>query len=123
MHPHESSEDYLEAILMLRQEKGDVRSIDIVNKMNFSKPSVSVAMKHLREKGHITMEENGFIHLTPSGEAIAQDILSRHEFFTSMLKMMGVEEEIAYEEACMLEHDISKDTFEKMRSWMETQTK
>lgn len=123
MHPHESAEDYLEAILMLQQEKGAVRSIDIVNKLNFSKPSVSVAMKHLREKNMILMDESGYITLTESGYAIASSILERHNFFVSVLEHIGVDKETAFEEACKLEHDISQGTFEKMKSWLEEHPK
>lgn len=123
MHPHESAEDYLEAILMLQQEKGAVRSIDIVNKLNFSKPSVSVAMKHLREKNMILMDETGYITLTESGHAIASSILERHNFFVSVLEHIGVDKETAFEEACKLEHDISQGTFEKMKIWLEEHPK
>ncbi len=123
MHPHESAEDYLEAILMLQQEKGSVRSIDVVKHLNYSKPSVSVAMKHLREKGHILMDETGYITLTESGRSIASSILERHNFFTSVLRHIGVDEETAFEEACKLEHDISQGTFEKMKAWLEEHPK
>ncbi|MCF0135733.1 MAG: metal-dependent transcriptional regulator [Lachnospiraceae bacterium] len=119
MQVHQSSEDYLETILMLRQEKGSVRSIDIVNKLNFSKPSVSVAMRNLRQNGHITMDESGYISLTPSGEAIASSILEKHKFITELLIRIGVPAERAQDEACRLEHNISQDTFEKVRSWVE----
>jgi len=118
MQIHESSEDYLENILMISEEKGSVRSIDIVNKMNFSKPSVSVAMKHLREEGKITMDENGFIELTQTGREIAEKIYTRHKLFKKLLISIGVDEETATEEACHLEHDISQDTFEKIQRFL-----
>ena len=119
MQIHESAEDYLENILIVSEEKGSVRSIDIVNKMNFSKPSVSVAMKRLREEGKITVDENGFITLTETGREIAETIYARHKFFTKLLMTMGVDAETAAEEACHMEHDISQDTFEKMRRFVD----
>jgi len=119
MKIQESAEDYLENILILSQEKGNVRSIDIVNKMNFSKPSVSVAMKRLREKGQIKVDENGYITLTDSGREIAEHIYERHLFLSEMLRKLGVDVESATEEACHIEHDISQDTFEKLKTWVE----
>ena len=121
MQIHESAEDYLEKILMLTEEKGTVRSIDIVNKMNFSKPSVSVAMKHLREEGKITMDESGFIMLTPLGKEIAERIYARHKLFTKLLIAAGVDPEVAVEEACHIEHDMSQDTFEKLERFLNEQ--
>ena len=118
MEIHESAEDYLENILMLTEEKGTVRSIDIVNKMNFSKPSVSVAMKHLREEGKITMDESGFIMLTPLGKEIAERIYARHKLFTKLLIAAGVDPEVAVEEACHIEYDMSQDTFEKLERFL-----
>ncbi len=118
MQIHESAEDYLENILILTEEKGTVRSIDIVNKMNFSKPSVSVAMKHLREEGKITMDESGFIMLTPLGKDIAERIYARHKLFTKLLIAAGVDPEVAVEEACHIEHDMGQDTFEKLERFL-----
>ena len=112
---HESAEDYLEAILKLREAHGNVRSIDVVGELHFSKPSVSVAMKKLRESGHVEMDENGLLTLTPAGEAIAQRIYERHKVLTVMLTSLGVEESIAAREACKIEHDISDETFEKIK--------
>ena len=112
---HESAEDYLEAILKLREAHGNVRSIDVVGELHFSKPSVSVAMKKLRESGHVEMDENGLLTLTPAGEAIAQRIYERHKVLTVMLTSLGVEEPIAAREACKIEHDISVETFEKIK--------
>ncbi|MGN0979971.1 MAG: metal-dependent transcriptional regulator [Candidatus Avoscillospira sp.] len=112
---HESAEDYLEAILKLREAHGNVRSIDVVGELHFSKPSVSVAMKKLRESGHVEMDENGLLTLTPAGEAIAQRIYERHKVLTVMLTSLGVEEPIAAKEACKIEHDISVETFEKIK--------
>lgn len=119
MHINESSENYLESILMLAMEKDQVRSIDVVNKMNYSKPSISIAMKRLREEGKITMDESGHIYLTEEGEAIARKILERHEFFRRFLVTMGVSEDIAEEEACRIEHDISQETFEIIRTYVQ----
>ena len=117
MKIQESAEDYLETILKLSLRQPTVRSIDIVNEMNFSKPSVSVAMKHLREQGKVRMDENGFITLTDIGREIAERIYERHLFLTKLLMQLGVEEAEAAEEACRIEHDISQDTFEKLKTW------
>ena len=114
----ESAEDYLETILILHNRKGSVRSIDIVNEMNFSKPSVSVAMKNLREKRHILMDSDGLITLTESGMDIAQRIYERHLLISQLLMQIGVDAETAREEACRIEHDISQDTFDKIKEWI-----
>ena len=116
MEIHKSAEDYLETILKLQMQKGQVRSIDIVAEMHFSKPSVSVAMKKLRESGHVLMDENGLLTLTEEGNAIAQRIYERHQILTKMLTALGVDEETAAEEACSIEHDLSDDTFEKIKA-------
>ena len=107
----ESAENYLETILVLHQKNGEVRSIDIVNEMNFSKPSVSVAMKHFREDGYIVMDENGYISLTEKGLEIAQKIYERHTLLTDLLVKMGVSEDTAAQDACRIEHDLSDETF------------
>ena len=91
---------------------------DIVNELNFSKPSVSVAMKHLRENGHIVMDEDGYITLTEAGNTIANSIYERHQVISALLMKLGVEDETAKEEACRIEHDISQDTFEKLKVWL-----
>jgi len=117
MKIQESAENYLEAILMLKQEKGLVRSIDIAHHMAFSKPSVSRAMSLLRENGYITMErDGGWIELTPSGKAIAERIYERHRLLTSWLIRLGVSPEVAAEDACRMEHDVSLETFEKLKA-------
>ena len=116
MEIHKSAEDYLETSLKLRQQKGQVRSIDVVTDLHFSKPSVSVAMKKLRESGHVEMDENGLLTLTESGEAVARRIFERHQVLTQMLTALGVDEETAAEEACKIEHDISDGTFEKIKA-------
>ena len=116
MEIHKSAEDYLETIFKLQLAKGQVRSIDVVTDMHFSKPSVSVAMKKLRESGHVLMDENGLLTLTPQGEAIARRIFERHQILTQMLVALGVDEATATEEACKIEHDISDGTFEKIKA-------
>ena len=118
MKIHESAENYLETILVLSQRKQFVRSIDIVNELNFSKPSVSIAMKHLRENSYIVMDEDGYITLTAAGAEIANKIYERHQWISALLIEIGVEPEIAKEEACRVEHDISQNTFEKLKSWL-----
>lgn len=115
MDLHESGEDYLETILRLREEKGQVRSIDVAGALSVSKPSVSVAMKKLRDSGHIEMDDSGLLTLTAEGEAVAQRIYERHRVIAKMLMGLGVEPETAAREACKIEHDISDDTFEKMK--------
>ena len=115
MHVYESAEDYLEAILVIGERRGAVRSIDIANELNFSKPSVSVAMKKLRENGYIEMEADGFIHLLPAGRAIAERIYERHRVLTDFFVYLGVPEEAAAADACKGEHDLSPETFEKIK--------
>ena len=111
MHKNESSENYLETILMLSRKLPVVRSVDIANELGFKKSSVSVAMKNLREKKHITVTDAGFIYLTKSGKEIAEMIYERHELLSKWLIHLGVPEEIATEDACRMEHDISKESF------------
>lgn len=108
---NESIEDYLETILTLQKKLGQVRSIDIANEMNFSKPSVSVAMKNLREKGFITIDEGGHILLTDEGQRQATVVLEKHTIITNWLVSLGVNQETAQEDACRLEHDMSEETF------------
>jgi len=114
MNIHESAEDYLEAILILKERNGAVRSIDIVHEKNFSKPSVSVAMKKLRENGYVEMGGDGFITLLPPGEEIAQRIYTRHRLLSRFLEGLGVSPENAAADACKMEHDLSAETFEKI---------
>ena len=114
----ESLEDYLETILVLNKS-GAVRSIDVANKMSFSKPSVSVAMKNLKSKELITVDDNGFITLTDAGAIIAERIYERHRILTKALVNLGVSEETAREDACRIEHDISDETFEKIKLHMQ----
>lgn len=115
MEIHESAEDYLETILILKQRLGEVRSIDIVNEMHFSKPSVSVAMKKLRENGYIEMNKDGYIHLTDLGLEVASNIYERHTLLTKFFTMLGVSEEVASADACKIEHDLSEETFLKIK--------
>ena len=111
----ESLEDYLETILMLQKSKGQVRSIDIANEMNFTKPSVSVAMKNLREKGYITMDSTGYITLTEAGRQRAEDVLERHTILADLLMYIGVSKETALADACKVEHDLSEESFETIK--------
>lgn len=119
MNIHESAEDYLESIMMLREEKGYVRSVDIAARLSVTKPSVSFAMKKLRENGYILMDEENLITLTERGEEIAQRIFDRHRTITSFLVSLGVEPTIAREDACKMEHDLSEDSYEAMRRELE----
>jgi len=111
MNIHKSAEDYLEMILMLAEEKGYVRSIDIAAGLNVTKPSVSYAMKQLRENGYITMDQDNYISLTETGLVIARNMFNRHKAITRFLIQIGVDEDIAREDACKIEHDISPETF------------
>ena len=111
MKVHESAENYLETILILSQKNGNVRSIDIANHLEFSKPSVSVAMKNLRSQGHILVDRDGYITLTESGLQIAETIYERHTLLSSWLIHLGVSEETAMEDACRMEHVISAESF------------
>lgn len=114
----ESAENYLETILVLQERKGSVRSIDIVNELGFSKPSVSVAMKNLRENGFIEVDKEGHITLSDSGIAVAKKVYERHEILTECLVKIGVGAETAAEDACRIEHIISEETFEALKKFM-----
>ncbi len=116
MNIHESAEDYLEAILILRERQGTVRSIDVVHQLELTKPSVSVAMKRFRENGYIEVDPDGFITLLPPGEEIAQRIYNRHKLLTKFLVALGVSAETAAADACKMEHDLSDETFEKIKA-------
>lgn len=115
---HESGEDYLEAILMIKKRSGNVRSIDVARELSFSKPSVSVAMKNLKTSNYITVDENGFINLTETGQAIADKIYERHTFLTNWLTSMGVDPEVAAEDACKMEHAISSESFSAIKKFV-----
>lgn len=115
---HESGEDYLEAILMIKKRSGNVRSIDVARELSFSKPSVSVAMKNLKTSNYITVDENGFINLTKAGQEIADKIYERHTFLTNWLTSMGVDPEVAAEDACKMEHAISSESFSAIKKFV-----
>ncbi len=115
MNIYESAEDYLEAILILRERQGTVRSIDVVHQLALTKPSVSVAMKRFRENGYIEMDGDGFITLLPPGEEIAQRIYGRHKLLTRFLVRLGVSEAVAAADACKMEHDLSEETYSKIK--------
>ena len=119
MKIHESAEDYLEKILMLREQKGSVRSIDIAVAMGFSKPSVSIAMKNLRENGYIAVDADGFITLEEPGLEIARRIYDRHRKLTAFFVALGVDPDIAAHDACKIEHDLSEETYRKMIAFAE----
>ncbi len=111
---HESGEDYLESILKLGQENGPVRSIDVATDLGYSKPSVSIAMKRLREEGYVEMDTAGLITLTPRGTEVARRILNRHRTLTAFFVRLGVDPAVAEQDACKVEHDLSDETFEKL---------
>lgn len=111
----ESQEDYLEKILQISQKKESVHAIDIAREMNFSKPSVSVAMTKLKEAGYIEINDKGEITLTESGRGIAEKTLEKHIILTKMLMYLGVKEDVAMEDACKMEHDISDETWKAIK--------
>ena len=115
MQIHQSAEDYLECILKLSKQRPVVRSIDIATELGFSKPSVSVFMKNLRENGYILVDKDGYITLTDTGRAIADKIYERHQMIAEILMALGVDEETAYRDSCKIEHDISDKSFECMK--------
>lgn len=115
MIENESAENYLETILILSRRLPVVRSVDIANELGFKKSSVSIAMKNLREKNHITVTDAGFIYLTDSGKDIAELIYERHEFVSEWLIKLGVPKDIAIEDACTIEHILSKESYEAIK--------
>lgn len=115
---NESAENYLETILMLSKKLPVVRSVDIANELGFKKSSVSIAMKNLREKNHITVTDAGFIYLTDSGKNIAEMVYERHEFLSSWLISLGVPDAIATEDACKIEHILSKESYDAMKKFI-----
>ena len=119
MHTNESAENYLETILMLSTKLPVVRSVDVATELGFKKSSVSVAMKNLREKEHITVSKEGYITLTESGKEIAEMIYERHELLTKWLTRMGVDPQIAANDACRIEHVISKESFDAIKKHAE----
>lgn len=115
MKMQESPEDYLETIYMLSLHSSEVRSIDVARHLGYSKPSVSVAMKRLRENGYVNMDDNNLLTLTESGLAIARSIYERHQVISGYLKSIGVSEETALKDACRIEHVLSEETFHKIK--------
>lgn len=115
---NESVEDYLECILILSEKKPVVRGVDIAGEMGFKKSSVSVAMKNLRERGHITVSEEGYISLTASGREIAEMIYERHRLLTEWFVKIGIDPKIAADDACRVEHDISRESFEAIKRYI-----
>lgn len=119
MRVNESAEDYLETILILSKRLPVVRSVDIANELGFKKSSVSIAMKKLREKEHISVDASGFITLTPSGRKIAEMIYERHLLFSNWLIRLGVNEQTALEDACKIEHVLSQESFEAIKRYID----
>ncbi|MBQ7492783.1 MAG: metal-dependent transcriptional regulator [Clostridia bacterium] len=117
MQIYESAEDYLEAVLALREQHGTVRSIDVANELGVSRPSVSIAMKKLRENGYISMDEGNII-LLPEGEAIARRIYERHKVLSGFFVRLGVDKATAVADACKVEHDLSEDTFDRLKEFI-----
>ena len=121
MKIHASGEDYLEAVLILQKKQGMVRSIDLARHMGFSKPSISHAVGVLKNGGFLTVDEDGFLHLTATGWEIAEKIYERHLFFTEQLVFMGVDRNIAEQDACRIEHVISDESFQKLKETLENE--
>ena len=113
---YESGEDYLEAVLMIEQQKGMVRSIDIANQLGFSKPSVSIAVRNLCASGHLEMDGDKHVRLTDKGRAIAEEIYDRHRTLEAILVSLGVPEEQAEKDACKVEHDLSRESYDAIRA-------
>ncbi len=116
MKINESAENYLETILVLSKQLPVVRSIDIANELGFRKSSISIAMKNLREREYITITDAGFIYLTNTGQQIAEDIYERHCLFTQLLISIGVDPQVAADDACRIEHVISEETFQAIKN-------
>ncbi len=121
MQIKESAENYLEAILELKTTNGSVRSIDVANHLGVSKPSVSVAMKSFREEGFISVDAGGEITLTEKGMEIAEKIFERHQIIAKALMALGVDRKTAFEDSCKIEHDISNQTFVKLKEYLANQ--
>ena len=119
MKTHESTETYLETILILSQNGGQVRSIDIANELEYSRPSVSVAMKNLREKGYITVDANSHIKLTDNGRSIAESMYERHLLISDWLIYLGVDKKTAVNDACRIEHSMSEQSFAAIKNHIE----
>ena len=119
MKIQESAENYLETILMLKNRKGAVRSIDIANELEFSKPSVSVAMKNLRQKNYVNVSEEGYLSLTGEGLKLAATVYERHSVISNWLISLGVSQDVAVEDACRMEHDISEESFAAIKKYLQ----
>lgn len=122
MKIYASGEDYLEAVLVLQKEKGMVRSVDLARHMGFSKPSISHAVGVLKNGGFLTVDEDGYLHLTEDGREVAEKIYEWHQFFTEQLVAVGVDRETAERDACRIEHAISEETFQKLKASVEKQS-
>ena len=122
MKIYASGEDYLEAVLVLQKEKGMVRSVDLARHMGFSKPSISHAVGVLKNGGFLTVDEDGYLHLTEDGREVAEKIYERHQFFTEQLVAVGVDRETAERDACRIEHAISEETFQKLKASVKKQS-
>lgn len=118
MKIQESAENYLEAILVLKKEKGRIRSIDIARHLEFTKPSISRAINLLKNNGYVTVDKEGWIELTEEGQTIAGKVYERHSFIAAWLTSIGVPADIAAEDACRIEHDISDETFQKVKEFV-----
>ena len=122
MKLYASGEDYLEAVLVLQKKKVMVRSVDLARHMGFSKPSISHAVGVLKNGGFLTVDEDGYLHLTEDGREVAEKIYERHQFFTEQLVAVGVDRETAERDACRIEHAISEETFQKLKASVEKQS-
>lgn len=120
MRIQESAEHYLETLLILKERKGLVRSIDLANELGYSRPSVSVAVKQFRENAYVTVDEAGYIELTESGMAVAEKMYERHKTLSSLLERMGVSPATAAKDACRIEHVISDESFDKIKEYMKS---
>lgn len=116
MKMQESAENYLETIFILCKQNSHVRSIDVANHLGFTKPSVSVAMKSLREEGYVALDDDGSLTLTVKGEKIAKRVYERHQIIAKALIALGVDKDVAYIDSCKIEHDISDESFEKIKA-------
>ena len=122
MKIYASGEDYLEAVLVLQKKKGMVRSVDLARHMGFSKASISHAVGVLKNGGFLTVDEDGYFHLTEDGREVAEKIYERHQFFTEQLVAVGVDRESAERDACRIEHAISEEAFQKLKASVEKQS-
>ena len=122
-HTTESAQNYLEAILMLSEQKPVVRSVDVANELGFKKSSISIAMKNLRENGMITVTPEGYIYLTDEGMKIASTMYERHKFFSKWLMELGIDKKTAVDDACRIEHDLSPESFAAIKAYLEKQYK